>query len=364
MIEILEPLDIKVENDKVISPYFRMDLEFVADIAEEIGRFYGYDKLDSTLIKADTTLGVRNKEQNIQKKIREILVNSGLSEIYTYGFVSEKDLEMSNISEEVKKYAITIQNPLSDEYKLMRPTTVPSMMQILATNNNKKNKQVKLFDLSKSYKNVKQEVQNGEVPLQEEILTVGMYGEDVDFYTLKGILENILEAINVARYDVEKETKNASYHPGRCANMKVGVDVIATWGEVHPQVLNNYDISKRAYLAEVNVTKLVKYAKANKKYVEVPKFPAVERDIAVIVDEKVEVGQIEKIVTKKAKKLLESMQLFDIYRDEKLGENKKSVAYSLIFRDKSKTLSDEEINTVMESVVSELEKSLGATLRK
>lgn len=364
MIEILEPLDIKVENDKVISPYFRMDLEFVADIAEEIGRFYGYDKLDSTLIKADTTLGVRSKEQNIQKKIREILVNSGLSEIYTYGFVSEKDLEMSNISEEVKKYAITIQNPLSDEYKLMRPTTVPSMMQILATNNNKKNKQVKLFDLSKSYKNVKQEVQNGEVPLQEEILTVGMYGEDVDFYTLKGILENILEAINVARYDVEKETKNASYHPGRCANLKVGVDVIATWGEVHPQVLNNYDISKRAYLAEVNVTKLVKYAKANKKYVEVPKFPAVERDIAVIVDEKVEVGQIEKIVTKKAKKLLESMQLFDIYRDEKLGENKKSVAYSLIFRDKSKTLSDEEINTVMESIVSELEKSLGATLRK
>lgn len=364
MIEILEPLDIKVENDKVISPYFRMDLEFVADIAEEIGRFYGYDKLDSTLIKADTTLGVRNKEQNIQKKIREILVNSGLSEIYTYGFVSEKDLEMSNISEEVKKYAITIQNPLSDEYKLMRPTTVPSMMQILATNNNKKNKQVKLFDLSKSYKNVKQEVQNGEVPLQEEILTVGMYGEDVDFYTLKGILENILEAINVARYDVEKETKNASYHPGRCANMKVGVDVIATLGEVHPQVLNNYDISKRAYLAEVNITKLVKYAKANKKYVEVPKFPAVERDIAVIVDEKVEVGQIEKIVTKKAKKLLESMQLFDIYRDEKLGENKKSVAYSLIFRDKNKTLSDEEINTVMESVVSELEKSLGATLRK
>jgi phenylalanyl-tRNA synthetase beta chain len=364
MIEILEPLDIKVENDKVISPYFRMDLEFVADIAEEIGRFYGYDKLDSTLIKADTTLGVRNKEQNIQKKIREILVNSGLSEIYTYGFVSEKDLEMSNISEEVKKYAITIQNPLSDEYKLMRPTTVPSMMQILATNNNKKNKQVKLFDLSKSYKNVKQEVQNGEVPLQEEILTVGMYGEDVDFYTLKGILENILEAINVARYDVEKETKNASYHPGRCANLKVVVDVIATLGEVHPQVLNNYDISKRAYLAEVNVTKLVKYAKANKKYVEVPKFPAVERDIAVIVDEKVEVGQIEKIVTKKAKKLLESMQLFDIYRDEKLGENKKSVAYSLIFRDKSKTLSDEEINTVMESIVSELEKSLGATLRK
>ena len=364
MVDILEKLDIKVENDMAIAPYFRMDLEFVADIAEEIGRFYGYDKLDSTLIKADTTLGVRNKEQNIKKKVKEVLVNSGLSEIYTYGFVSEKDLELSNISDETKKYAITIQNPLSDEYKLMRPTTIPSMMQILATNANKKNQNVKLFDLSRSYKNVKQEVQNGEVPLQEEILTIGMYGEDTDFYTLKGMIENILEAININHYEVEKETKNASYHPGRCANLKVGIDVIATLGEVHPEVLDNYMISQRAYLAEVNITKLVKYAKANKKYAEVPKFPAVERDIAVMVDEKVEVGQIEKIVMKKAKKLLESMQLFDIYRNEKLGENKKSVAYSLIFRDKNKTLSDEEINSTMESIVSELEKSLGAELRK
>ena len=191
-----------------------------------------------------------------------------------------------------------------------------------------------------------------------------MYGDDVDFYVLKGILENILEATNVARYDIEKETQNASYHPGRCANLKVGMDVIAILGEVHPEVLDNYAISKRAYLAEVNVTKLVKYAKANKKYTEVPKFPAVERDIAMIVDEKIEVGQIEKVITKKAKKLLESMQLFDIYRNEKLGENKKSVAYALVFRDKNKTLDDQEINTIMEAIVQELEKQLGAELRK
>lgn len=364
MVNILEKLDIKVQDDTVISPYFRMDLEFVADIAEEIGRFYGYDKLDSTLIKADTTLGIRNKEQNIKKKIRDVLVNNGLSEIYTYGFVSQKDLEMSNIVEETRKYAITIQNPLSDEYKLMRPTTIPSMMQILATNANKKNQNVKLFDLSRSYKNQKQEVENGEVPLQEEILTIGMYGEDIDFYTIKGLLENVLEAISINHYEVEKETKNVSYHPGRCANFAIGRDIIATLGEVHPEVLDNYMITKRAYLLEANITKLVKYSKQNKKYVEVPKFPAVERDIAVIVDESVEVGQIEKIVTKKAKKLLESIQLFDIYRNEKLGENKKSVAYSLIFRDKSKTLSDEEINKIMEEIISELEKQLGATLRK
>lgn len=363
MIDILEKLEIKVENDMAIAPYFRMDLEFVADIAEEILRFYGYDKLETTLVNADTTIGIRNKEQKIQKKIREVLVNSGLSEIYTYGFVSEKDLEKSNINEELKKYAITIQNPLSDDYKLMRPTTMPSMMQILANNANKKNQNVKLFDISRNYKNINNEVQNGEVPLQEDILTIGMYGEDIDFYTLKGLIENVLEAISVNRYDIEKETENNSYHPGRCANLKVGIDIIATIGEVHPEVLMNYDIEKRAYLAEVNITKLVKYARENKKYVEVPKFPAVERDIAMIVDESVEVGKIEKIITKKGKKQLESVKLFDIYRDDKIGENKKSVAYSLIFRDKNKTLSDDEINVAMENIIAELKKEVGAELR-
>lgn len=364
MIDILEKLKIHVKDDVAIAPYFRMDLEFVADLAEEVVRFYGYDKLETTLIQADTTLGIRNKEQNIEKKIKEVLVNSGLSEIYTYGFVSDKDLEKSNISEELKEDAIIVQNPLSDEYRLMRPTTIPSMMQILAINANKKNQEAKLFDISRNYKNNQNQVENGEVPLQENILTIGMYGKDVDFYTLKGILENILEAIGVNRYDVEKETKNESYHPGRCANIKVGIDTIATLGEVHPEVLDNYGIEKRAYLLEANITKLVKYARNNKKYVEVPKFPAVERDIAMIVDEEIQVGQIEKIITKKGKKLLESLQLFDIYRNEKIGENKKSVAYSLIFRDKNKTLSDEEINKTMESIIEELEKVLGAELRK
>ena len=364
MIKILEKLDIKVENDMAIATYFRMDLEFVADIAEEIVRFYGYDKLETTLIKADTTLGIRNKEQKIEKTIKDMLVNNGLSEIYTYGFVSEQDLEKSNISKELIEKSITIINPLSDEYKLMRPTTIPSMMQILATNANKKNQNVKLFDISRNYRNLNNEVENGEVPEEENILTLGMYGDDVDFYTLKGLIENVLEAVSVNRYDIVKETENGSYHPGRCANITVGKDVIATIGEVHPAVLENYGIEKRAYLAEVNVTKIVKYSRQNKKYVEVPKFPAVERDIAVIVDEKVEVGQIEKIITKKSKKLLESATLFDIYRDEKIGANKKSVAYSLIFRDKKKTLSDEEINTAMENIISELEKVLGAELRK
>ena len=364
MIDILEKIDIEVKNDIVKSPYFRMDLTCLADIAEEVARFYGYDKLESTLVNADTTLGVRNKEQKIVKKIKELLVNSGLSEIYTYGFIGEKDLEKSKISEEIKKYSIMIQNPLGEEFKMMRPSTIPSMMQILATNSNKKNQNVKLFDISRNYKNINNEVQQGEVPVQEEILTIGMYGEDVDFYSLKGLIENILEAININRYDIQKEKENTSYHPGRCANIKIGIDTILTMGEVNPEVLENYEIEKRVYLAEVNITKLIKYSRENKKYVEIPKFPAVERDIALIIDEEIEVGEIEKIISKKAKKLLESIKLFDIYRNEKLGENKKSVAYSLIFRDKNKTLDDSEINRIMEEIIKELEKNLGAELRK
>lgn len=370
IIDILEKLEIKIENDMAIAPYFRMDLEFLADLAEEVARIYGYDKLETKLVRAETTLGIKNKEQKIEDKIQDVLITNGLSEIYTYGFLSEKDLEKSKIKEEVIENSIKIINPLGDEFKLMRPTTIPSMMQILALNNNKKNQNVKLFDISRNYKNTNNQVENGEVPLQENILTIGVYGEDSDFYTLKGLVENILEVANVNRYDIKKETENQSYHPGRCATLKVGNDIIATFGEVHPEVLTNYDINKRVYLAEINITKIVKYSKSNKKYQEVPKFPAVERDIAVIVDEQVQVGDIEQTITKKAKKLLkgkkslENLKLFDIYRDEKIGENKKSVAYSLIFRDTTKSLSDEEINPVMEEITVELQKQFNAELRK
>ena len=364
MIEILNKLEIKVENDIAYVPYFRMDLEQMADLAEEIARFYGYDKIDGSLMKSETTIGLRTKSQKIEKKIMYTLKNKGFSEIYTYGFINQKELEKCNIPDEVQKLAICIKNPLNEDYKYMRPSTVPSMMNTISFNINKKNENVALFDISRNYKNINNVVEEGEVPLEEKILTLGMYGNDCDFYILKGVIENLLEQISVNKYDIEKEINNKTYHTGRCANIKVGIDTIATFGEVHPEVLQNYDISKRVYLAEINVTKLTKYARESKKYVEVPKYPAVERDIAIIIDEDIEVGKIEKIITKKAKKILESMKLFDIFRNEKIGENKKSVAYSLSFRDKNKTLSDEEVNQTMDSIIKELEKELKAELRK
>ena len=155
-------------------------------------------------------------------------------------------------------------NPLNDDYKYMRPSTIPSMMSTIVTNLNKKNKEAKLFDISRRYQNINGNVEKGEVPQEDKILTIGMYGENLDFYTLKGLMENILEQINVNRYDVVKEKENKSYHPGRCANFKIGNDIIATIGEVHPEVLENYDISRRVYLAELNITKITKYARNNK----------------------------------------------------------------------------------------------------
>lgn len=366
MESILEKLEMKIENGYVIPPYFRSDIERVADLAEEVVRFYGYDKLETTLISSDTTLGMKNKEQKIEDKIKEVLLNSGLSEIYTYGFMNKKDLEKANISDDndLMNFVIPVKNPLSEDFNIMRVTTIPSMMNIISTNINKKNENVGLFELGKTYKNIDGNIEKGEVAQEDKILTIGMYGNNVDFFSLKGIVEKLLESISVNRYDIGKETNNPSYHPGRTANLKVGIDVIATFGEVHPVVLHNYDISKRIYIAELNITKLVKYAKGSKKYTEVPKFPAVERDIAVTVDEEVTVGQIEKIIEKKAKKSLESMKLFDIFRGERLGTNKKSLAFSLIFREKNRTLNDEEITTLLNDIIQELEKTLNAELRK
>lgn len=364
MVDILNKLDIKIENDVAYVPYFRMDLEQMADLAEEVARFYGYDKIDGSLMKSETTIGLKTKAQKIEKKVMETLQNEGFSEIYTYGFINKKELEKCNIPDEVRKLSICISNPLNDDFKYMRPSTVPSMMNTISFNINQKNEDVFLFDISRNYKNINNVVENGEVPLEEKILTLGMYGKDCDFYILKGVIENILEQISVNKYDIEKEVNNKTYHTGRCANIKVGIDSVATFGEVHPEVLQNYDIQKRVYLAEINLSKLTKYARENKKYTEVPKFPAVERDIAIIVDENVEVGKIEKVITKKAKRILENAKLFDIFRNEKIGENKKSVAYSLSFRDKSKTLSDDEVNQTMENIIKELQKEFNAELRK
>lgn len=366
MVKTLEKLEMKVEGDVVIPPYFRVDIERLADLAEEVVRFYGYDKIDCTLINSEATLGIRTKSQKLMDKIRQTLINKGLSEICTYGFISAKDLDKMEITEDsdLRSQVIPVKNPLSEDYSIMRTTTLPSMMQTISTNQSKKNKNVGLFDISRVYKNVDGQIENSQVPQEDTIVTIGMYGDGIDFYILKGLVEKILSVSSVLRYDVVSEKCNNSYHPGKTANIKVGKDIIATLGEIHPQVAENYGTKGQIYIAEIWLDKLVKYGKINKKYTEVAKFPAVERDIAMVIDEAVEVGNIEKAIQKKGKKILEEVKLFDVYRDEKIGENKKSVAYSLKFRSKDRTLTDEEINGTMEEIIKELEDNLGAELRK
>lgn len=359
MSNIFESLGIRVEDNMAIPPYFRQDIEGEADLAEEVLRIYGYDKLKSTLIHAESTAGGKNRAQKMEDNLKNLLKDKGFSEIYTYGFMNEKDLEKCNLKEENK---IKILNPVSEEFNIMRPSTIPSMLNAISFNAAQKNENVRLFDISRIYHNDQDQIQEGNLPSEENMLTIAMYG-NCDFYDLKGYVENVLKECNVKRYEIRKEENKLSYHPGRAANICVGKDTIVTFGEIHPIVQENYGIGEKVYLAEIHIDKILKYASKEKKYTPIPKYPAVERDIAIIVDEEVEVGEIERVISKKCRKVLEDLKLFDVYRSEKLGENKKSVAYAIKFRAEDRTLTEDEINTYMNTIINDLEKELKASLR-
>ena len=365
MVKILNKLDIKVTDGYCIPPYYRQDLEQEADIAEEILRIYGYDKLESNLDNSGNTVGGKSIYQKMEDNIKNMLVNKGFSEIYTYGFINPEELTKSNILEDSDLYKeiIKIRNPISEDYSIMKTSVIPTMMKTISSNYAKKNNNLKLFEYAKVYRN-KSNIENNELPDEEQILTIAITGKEEKFYILKGIVENVLETVNLNRYDISKYSENKSYHPGKTAIIKIGNDPIIILGQIHPIVQENYDVLDKVYIAEINMKKLEKYSKKEKKYTPIPKYPAVERDIAILVDEKVEVLKIEKIIRSKAKKILEDVVLFDIYRNEKIGNNKKSVAYALKFRAKDRTLNDEEISEVMENIIKALEDELGAELRK
>lgn len=359
MISILEKLGIVVEGDNLKIPYFRTDIERTADIAEEIIRIHGYNTLPSTLINAESTVGAKTKVQKLQDKIKDLLVSKGFSEMYSFNFISPEDFAKCRLD---SNKAIRIKNPLGEDYSLMRTEMMPTVLQSVATNYNKKNKNVQLFEIGKVYSDEQGNIENNELPTEEEQIAFAIYGENADFYIVKGIIENILEVSNIARYQLEREN-SVNLHPGRAAKILIGKDKIASFGEVHPQILENYGIGEKVYFAVLSLEKFARYGKDNKKYSPIPKYPATERDIAIVVDEDVEVGQIESIISKKAKNILEAINLFDVYRSEKLGENKKSVAYELIFRAKDRTLTDDEIKNTMEQITKELQATLKAELR-
>lgn len=361
MKEILLSLGMKASGEEIISitvPTFRQDVRIREDIAEEIVRIYGYDKIPSVKIDGETMEAAWTREQKLTSLVREVMVASGFYEALTYSFVSPKVFEKVNVSDEsALRNCVKISNPLGEDFSIMRTTTMPSMLDALSRNNAMGNKDVLLFEVSKVYIPTEDAL-----PEEKLRLTIGMYGE-ADFYSLKGSVETLLEKLSIPKAAFERESTNPSYHPGKTANLLVRNKNAGTFGELHPDVLENYGFENRVYFAELELDAIFEASKIEKKYKALPKFPAVTRDIAMLVDESVTVGEIENIIKKNGKALLEEAKLFDVYRGEQIPKNKKSVAYALVYRGENKTLKDEDVNKVHDNVVKALSEKLSAELR-
>lgn len=362
MVKYFDALEIKVDLDKmtVTPPSFRPDLEGEADIAEEVARFYGYDKIPVTLLSGEATCGMKTERQQIQDRVNELLTAQGMYEIYTYTFTSPSIFDKLNIPKDSEmRNVVKITNPLGEDTSVMRTTTIASMMDILSRNYNYRNPSAKLFEIGKIFI----PTTDGELPNEPVKITMGMYGDNVDFYDIKGICETMFAQLNVKNVKYEAVTDNPTFHPGRCAKISAGNKVIGIIGEIHPAVSRKYGIETPVYIAELDFENVFLNIKTDIKFKELPKYPAVTRDIAMLVDKTVPVADIENVIKKASGKMLESLQLFDVYEGKQIPEGKKSVAYSAIYRSADRSLTGDEVQKVFDKVVKNLENQIGAQLR-
>ena len=357
MIEILEALACRVENGKITVPTFRADLACMNDIAEEIMRIYGYDKIVSTKIVAETTEGGRTPKQAFGISVENALYGMGVDEIQTFSFISPKYYEKIRLPEE-KRRSVVISNPLGEDTSVMRTTALPSMLEVLARNANFNNENVRLFEMGSIYL---PDEDATKLPYEGKMLTLGMYG-DADFYTVKGVIENLL-ALAAVKAEWTAVCDNPSYHPGRCANVTVGGTVVAVFGQIHPVVAENYGMNMPVYAAEIDFDALFAVRNADKHYKPLPKFPAITRDYSFVCDEALEVGKIVAVMQKAGGKQCEGVALFDIYRGPQVGEGKKSVTMRMTLRADDHTLTVEDAEKVSKKVLTLLDRELGLTLR-
>ena len=359
MVKYLNLLEIGVEGDTILVPSFRPDLNLMADVAEEIGRSYGYNEIPTTAFKTSTQGGY-TPEMKLEAKAGTLCRGLGYSEIITYSFVSPAIFDQIRLPADSKlRNALRIQNPLGEDTSIMRTIALPSMLDILARNNAYHNKNVKLYELAKIYLPVEGEV----LPEEPKMLLLGSYGANETFFTLKGELEAVFAGLRLknARYSAVKD--NPSYHPGRCAMVSIeGVDV-GVMGQVHPLVAKNYGIDVPVFCAEINFTKLLDLQLPDATYAPLPKYPSVSRDLSLICDESVTVSEAEDVITAAAGKLLRGVKLFDIYRGTGVPEGKKSMAFSLELRADDRTLTDTDSEGVVNKVLSALKDKLNASLR-
>lgn len=350
------------EKKVVHIPTWRQDVLRLADLAEEVARFYGYDKIPTTLPSGEATQGGVSYQTGISKIARSVVEQYGFSEGMTYSFESPKAFDKLLIPENDKlRQAIEILNPLGVDYSIMRTTPLNGMLTSLATNYNHRNKNVRLYELANVY--LPKALPLTELPEEKMMLTMGMYGEG-DFFDMKGCVEVIFQKLGI-RTPVSYIPNNRPYlHPGRQADLVLASgECVGYLGEVHPEVADNYDLGTKTYVAVLDVAMLSEKANFDVKYEGVAKFPAVTRDISLVMKKTVLAGQIEEVIRKSGGKLLEDYHLFDIYEGENIGEDEKSLAYSIRFRAKDRTLEEKDVMTVMDKILTKLE-TLGVTLRK
>ncbi|GLC28708.1 phenylalanine--tRNA ligase subunit beta [Clostridium omnivorum] len=349
------------ENMLIITvPTFRSDINIKEDVAEEVARIYGYDNIPITLLSGSSTRGGKNKKQHLEDKLVSALIGNGLNQSISYSFVSPKVFDKILLPKDsTLRNAVVIRNPLGEDYSIMRTTSLPSMMEALARNYSRNNEEARLFEIGKVYIPSND---SSKLPEERNIATIGMYG-NVDYLDLKGIVENIIDILGINNVSFQRESSNVSYHPGKTAALYIRKELVGILGEVHPDVSDNYGIDSRCFVAEINLDVLFNAANLDKKYSSLPKFPAVTRDMAIIVDENVLVQQIQDIIKKQGGSMLESFKLFDVYKGSQIPADKKSIAYSLVYRLEHKTLTDEEVNKVHEKILRSLEYQLGAQLR-
>ena len=350
------------ETNEVIAPTFRQDLLRPADVAEEVARFYGYAKIPTTLPSGEATTGKLPFKLRIEEVARDIAEFCGFSQGMSYSFESPKVFDKLLLAEDDKlRQAIEIMNPLGEDYSVMRTTSLNGMLTSLATNYNRRNKNVRLYELGNIY--LPKELPLKDLPEERMQFTLGMYG-DGDFFSMKGVVEEFLEKVGMHKKETYDPNAGKTFlHPGRQANIVYDGTVIGYLGEVHPDVADNYNIGTRAYVAVLDMPEVVARATFDRKYSGIAKFPAVTRDISMVMPKSIMVGQVEEVIEKMGGKYLESYALFDLYEGAQIKPGHKSVAYSIVFRAQDRTLEDTDVTTAMDKIVKELE-SMGIELRK
>ena len=359
MVEYLRLLEVPVEGDTILVPSFRPDLNLMADIAEEVGRSFGYNEIPTSAFKTSTQGGY-TPFMILENKAGQLCRSLGYSEIITYSFVSPTIFDQIRLPKDSPlRNTLKIQNPLGEDTSIMRTIALPSMLEILARNSAYHNKSAKLYEMAKIYLPVEGQV----LPQEPKMLVLGTYGAGESFFTLKGELEAIFKGLRIRKAAYTAVKDNPSYHPGRCAKVTIDGCDLGYIGQVHPLVAKNYGIDAEVYCAEIDFTKLFDLQLPAPTYVPLPKYPTVSRDLAVVCDEALTVAEVENVMTAAAGKLLRSISLFDIYRGKGVAEGKKSLAFSLELRADDRTLTDADSEAVVTKILTALSEKLGASLR-